>query len=106
MILNIEKSNIRTDGLFLNADAGFDTSEFRKYCSENEIFSNIVKNKINGDKKEYFFDDKLYEFRYVIEKTNAWLDAFKAILVRFETNKIHWKALNLLAFSVILLRQL
>ena len=106
MILNIKKSNIRTDGLFLNADAGFDTSEFREYCSENEIFGNIVKNKRNGDKKEYFFDDKLYEFRYVIERTNAWLDAFKAILVRFETNKIHWKALNLLAFSVILLRQL
>ncbi|MEZ5196713.1 MAG: hypothetical protein R2764_10015 [Bacteroidales bacterium] len=38
--------------------------------------------------------------------TNAWLDAFKAILIRFETNKIHWKALNILAFCVILLRQL
>jgi hypothetical protein len=34
------------------------------------------------------------------------MDAFKVLLVRFETNKIHWKALNLLAFTVILLRQL
>jgi hypothetical protein len=34
------------------------------------------------------------------------MDGFKAILTRFETNKTHWRALNLLAFSVILLRQL
>jgi hypothetical protein len=34
------------------------------------------------------------------------LDAFKAILVRFETNAIHWKALHYIAFMVILIRQL
>jgi transposase len=55
---------------------------------------------------EHLFDELLYKCRFVIERTNAWLDAFKAVLVRFETNKIHWKALNLLAFCVILLRQL
>lgn len=33
-------------------------------------------------------------------------DAFKAILIRFETNDLHWKGLILLAFSVILLREL
>ncbi len=53
-----------------------------------------------------FFDSLLYKCRFVVERTNAWLDAFKTILVRFETNEIHWKALNLLAFCVILLRQL
>ncbi|MCF6332221.1 MAG: hypothetical protein L3J11_02975 [Draconibacterium sp.] len=55
---------------------------------------------------EQFFDDLLYKYRFVVERTNAWLDAFKAILVRFETNKIHWKALNIIAFCVILLRRL
>ena len=49
------------------------------------------------------FDELLYKARFVIERTNAWTDAFKAILIRFETNKIHWKALNLLAFCVIFL---
>jgi hypothetical protein len=37
MILNIQKSNIRTDALFLNEDAGFDTTEFRSYCYKNNI---------------------------------------------------------------------
>ena len=106
MLNNIQSSNINTDGLFLNADAGFDTDGFRNFCYKNDIIDNIDKNKRNGNENDHLFDDLLYKCRFVVERTNAWLDAFKAILVRFETNKIHWKALNLLAFCVILLRQL
>jgi transposase len=106
MLKNIKQSNISTDGLFLNADAGFDTNDFREFCIANEIIPNIDVNKRNGGEKEYLFDDLLYKCRFVVERTNAWMDAFKAILVRFETNKIHWKSLNILAFIVILLRQL
>ena len=106
MMLNIQESNIRTEWLFLNADAGFDTKEFRSYCYENDIIDNIDQNKRNGKAGEYFFDPLLYKYRFVIERTNAWLDAFKALLIRFETNEIHWKALNLMAFCIILLRQL
>jgi len=102
MFSNIKASGIRTDGLFLNADAGFDVSEFRQYCMQNEIIDNIDMNKRNGCESENIFDEMLYKCRFVIERTNAWLDAFKALLVRFETNKYHWKALDLLAFSVIL----
>ena len=106
MLANIRSANISTQGLFLNADAGFDISEFRLSCFKNDIIDNIDVNKRNGQQNDYLFDELLYKCRFVIERTNAWLDAFKAILMRFETNKIHWKALNLLAFSVILLRQL
>ena len=106
MLEEIRSSGIETDGLFLNADAGFDTSEFRSCCFENDIIGNIDQNERNGNGNDYIFDDLLYKCRFVIERTNAWLDAFKAILVRFETNKIHWKALNILAFCVILLRKL
>jgi len=104
MLKDIRLSNISTEGLFLNADAGFDTKEFRASCFKNDIIDNIDKNKRNGEENESIFDRLLYKQRFVIERTNAWLDAFKAILVRFETNKIHWEALNLLAFCVILLR--
>ena len=77
-------------------------------------FSSIVKLFLldltqvsrRGSEQTGIFDELLYKCRFVVEKTNAWLDGFKAILVRFETNKIHWKALNLPAFVVILLRQL
>ena len=30
-------------------------------------------------------DDELYKERFSVERTNAWIDAFKALLVRFET---------------------
>jgi len=106
MVSDIKLSDIRTDGLFLNADAGFDTTDFRQCCERNEIIDNIDQNKRNGAAMDQLFDELLYRYRFVVERTNAWLDAFKAILVRYETNKIHWKALNLIAFCVILLRRL
>ncbi len=108
MINTVQLATIPVQGLFLNADSGFDTAEFRTYCFQNEIFDNIDRNKRNGNDYESrtVFDELLYKVRFVIERTNAWLDAFKAILVRFETNNQHWKGLMLLAFSIILLRRL
>jgi len=108
MIRSIQLADIPVEGLFLNADSGFDTADFRSYCYANEIFDNIDRNKRNGNSYESntAFDELLYKFRFVIERTNAWLDAFKAILIRFETKELHWKSLILLAFSVILLRKL
>lgn len=106
MFKSIETSAISIKGLFLNADAGFDTAEFRTFCEQREIIHNIDHNKRNGKQNEDLIDELLYKNRFVIERTNAWMDAFKAVLVRFETNKIHWKALNILAFIVILLRHL
>ena len=82
MILNIQESNIRTDGLFLNADAGFDTTEFRSYYFENDIIDNIDLNEKNGNQGDHLFDTLLHKYSFVVERTNAWLDAFKALLVR------------------------
>ena len=38
------------------------------------------------------------------ERTNAWIDAFKALLVRFETKARTWMSLHHIAFSLILIR--
>lgn len=99
-------SDIRIDGLFLNAGAGFDPTGFREYCYRDEIMDNIEQNKRNGVEMEQFFDDLLYKYKFVVERTNDWIDPFKAILVCFETNKIHWGALNIIAFCVIVLHRL
>lgn len=45
MLEDIKQSNIRTDYLFLNADAGFDTENLRDYCQRNELFANIDFNR-------------------------------------------------------------
>ena len=52
MLRSIKTADIPIKGLFLNADSGFDTSDFRTYCFRNEIFDNIDKNKRNGDLHE------------------------------------------------------
>lgn len=106
MLDDIKAATIATEGLFMNADAGFDSLAFRKTCKENGIIANIDFNKRNSKKLDYtyVFDDLLYKERFSVERTNAWIDAFKALLVRFETKIKTWQGLHYLAFILILLR--
>ena len=78
MFQDIEASNIVIEGLFLNADSGFDSKEFRDYCLSKDVIGNITINPRNGGNEDYLLDDLLYKCRYLIEETNAWLDAFKS----------------------------
>jgi hypothetical protein len=89
LLQDIRHYTIATEGLFLNADSSFDTKKFPNYCYKNDIVPNIDQNKRNGNGVEYIFDELLYQWRFVIERTHAWMDGFKAILTRFETNKTH-----------------
>lgn len=104
----LQEAGIETEGLFLNADAGFDSQEFRQQCSEMKIEANIAFNPRNGDTSEkyIYFDEQLFKRRIVIEQANAWLDSFKALLIRFETKAQHWIALHFLAFTVQLIRKI
>jgi hypothetical protein len=110
----LKEAGIDVAGLFLNADPGFDSQEFKDICEEKEIIANIKPNprkKSPKDREPYesgthIFDEELYKDRTEIEHANAWMDAFKILLVRFETTVRNWKALNLLAFSVMFLRRI
>ncbi len=79
MVTSLEASSISVDGLFLNADAGFDTVSFRNCLFKHDIFDNIDSNKRNGKNDVSFLDEALYIQSFVVERTNAWQDAFKAI---------------------------
>ena len=81
----LTKSDISTDGLFLNADAGFDAKEFRHMCLRMGVFANVAFNyRVGGGEDCYLFDDILYKERYSIERTNAWLDSYRSLLNRFD----------------------
>lgn len=41
----LREAHINVDGLFLNADAGFDSKSFRKECKDRGIFPNVCFNK-------------------------------------------------------------
>jgi hypothetical protein len=44
--------------------------------------------------------------RLVAEQANAWIDAYKALLFRFEHLLRNWSALRFIAFSVIFSRKM
>ncbi len=99
-------AEISISGLFINADAGFDSQKLRKILTDKEIIANICPNKRNGQNNEDdYFDEKLYKERYAIERTNAWLDSFRSLLNRFDTTLSNWMAWNFIAFIVIGLKK-
>lgn len=103
----LEEAEISVKGLFMNADAGFDSKEFRDCCEKKGINANICFNKRNGESsdRDEYFDQELYNERYTIERTNAWLDSFRSLLNRFDITKTSWLGFNYLAFIVIALKK-
>ena len=105
----LEAAELRLDGLFLNADKAFDVSSLRQACAQRGIEANIPRNRRSADWQtddDTPLDPELYRRRLVIERLNAWLDGFKALLVRYETSLQNWLALHWLAFTVLLLRKI
>lgn len=104
----LREAGIELDGLFLNADAAFDTEEVRSVCVEQGIIANIDLNPRNGSvlDRDEFVDEELYKRRNGIERTNAWVDAFKALILRYETLADTWFSLHLLAFATIFVRKI
>ena len=104
---DLKASALSVSGLFLNADAGFDTEQFRRGYHDHEVFPNVAFNKRRGkQREEEFLDELLYKQRYTIERTNAWMDSYRSVLNRFDTTLSSWKAWNYIAFVLILLKKI
>jgi len=108
-ILNtLTAAGIPIEGLFMNADAGFDSKELRSICNSKGIIPNFDFNQRNAknlDKNDYYFDNQLYTERFAVERTNAWIDGFKNLIIRYETNAKHWLSWHYIAFTMILMRR-
>lgn len=96
-----------TDAVF-NMDAGFDTKAVRKLCFNRQVVPNIAENKRNRKKgkpgPKRFFDKSCYAHRFCIERTFAWVDKFKRLLIRFERKDVCFKGWHFIAFALINLR--
>jgi len=91
----LEQMWISVDGLFVNADAGFDCEPLRHLCESKGIHLNVPKNKRNTknpDLNDWYFDELMYEERYVVERTNAWMDNHRNLSVRHDTSIESWTA--------------
>ena len=103
---DLKALSLNIEGLFLNTDAGFDAQEFRNICESQAIFANVKLNKRNAQvlDREVFIIPELYQERFVIERVNAWIDAFKNLIIRYETKKHTWKSFHYIAFMITFFR--
>jgi len=102
----VDQADISVEGLFVNADGGFDGEHLFQVFEKEGMIPNIPENRRNS-KFDYnrFLDEKLYDERYSIERTNAWIDSFRSCLNRFDVKTSSWIGFNYLAFIVIGLRK-
>lgn len=111
MINQLESAGIDTRSIFLNADAGFDSDQFRGICAKQEIEANVKSNPRNSKedapiREDLYFDEELYKRRTVIERANAWIDGFKALIIRYEKTISTWMSLHWLAFSTMFINRI
>ena len=82
-------------------DKGFDCQKLRRFCFRHGLIPNLKENPRNrknskpGPKR--LFEEEGYKNRFVCERTWAWFDSFRTLLVRFETSIANWKTWHYLA---------
>ena len=108
IFIDLKRLGIRVAGAYFNMDAGFDTKAARKMCFNRHVIPNIAENKRNRKKgkpgRPRWFDPSRYLQRFCIERTFAWTDKFKRLLVRFERKDVYFKGWHFIAFTLINLR--
>jgi transposase len=104
----IKQQGLSIAGAYFNAHSAFDTRDARKVCFNHHLLPNIAENQRNrqfpkrGCKR--LFKALIYQDRFASERTFAWIDKFRALLVRFDRKKIYFMGSHFLAFSLINLR--
>jgi transposase len=105
---DVKQLELSIEGAFFNADMSFDTKDARKVCFNYGVIPNIPENPRNrkrpkpGPKR--LFDGEVYKRRFGSERTFAWVDKFKRLLIRFERKEIYFFGLHCIAFAMINLR--
>ncbi len=97
-------------GAYYNMDMAFDTKDARKTCWNYGVIPNIPENTRNQKKvkrgRKRHFNKEIYKHRFINERSFAWVDKFKRLLIRFERRNTHFLGLNLIAFSMVNLRNI
>ena len=95
---------------YFNADKAFDTKAARKTCFNHGVIPNIDENKRNrkGIKKgrKRLFNAEVYKRRFISGRSFAWIDKFRALLLRFDRCDAYFLGGHHIAFAMINLRHL
>ena len=101
MLDQLAQAQIPIEGLFINADSGFDSTKLRQVLDQHGVILNSPPNKRNGTilDSDILLDEDMYKERFVVERTNAWNDSFRTLLIRQDTTLSSWWAWHFIAFS-------
>jgi transposase len=93
---------------YFNADSAFDSKAARKVCFNHGLIPNIAENK-RGRKKpkrgrKRLFNKDVYKHRFVAERSFAWIDKFRTLLIHFERKDLYFLGAHFIAFALINLR--
>jgi hypothetical protein len=104
----MKQLDLSIKGSYFNADMAFDTREARKTCFNYDLIPNIPKNPRNRRQtkrgRPRLFNAAVYADRFCAERTFAWVDKFKRLLIRFERYDVCFLGAHHLAFALINLR--
>ncbi len=105
---DMQRCTLDYKGACFNADSSFDTREARKLLWNRGVLPNIAENKrnrktIKRGRKRHFNGD-VYKHRFVSERSFAWIDVFRTLLIRFERKVAYCLGFHHLGFALINLR--
>jgi transposase len=105
---DMQRCRLNYKGAFFNADSSFDTRAARKLLWNRGVIPNIPENKRNRKRvkrgRKRHFNREVYKRRFVSERTFAWIDKFKTLLIRFERKAAYCLGFHHIAFALINLR--
>jgi len=95
-------------GAYLNLDGGFDSAHNRKGIFNAGLIPNIKENPRNRKTtkrgRKRWFKAVIHALRERVERTFAWEDKFKRLLLRFESIQQRHYGMKSMAYTLINLR--
>jgi len=95
-------------GAYINLDGGFDSARNRKCIFNAGLIPNIKENPRNRKTikrgRKRLFNAAIHTLRLCVERTFAWEDKFKRLLLRFERIQQRHYGMKLMAYTLINLR--
>ena len=96
-------------GAYLNLDGGFDSTSNRKAIFNAGMIPNIKENPRNRKTpkrgRKRWFTQAIHALRERVERTFAWEDKCKRLLLRFEYIQQRHYGMKLMAYTLINLRR-
>jgi transposase len=101
-------TDLKIEGAFLNLDGGFDSRHNRQAVFNAGLVPNIKENPRNRQTpkrgRKRLFNAAIHSLRLCVERTFAWEDKFKRLLLRFEFKQQRHYGMKLMAYTLINLR--